>query len=76
MCGRFTVVLSKIDGKSGISLPGASFDVFLDGEYITSVTTDDAGEARVTLEKEGYVSSWRPRRRPGTVWTGRGTVSM
>lgn len=52
---EITVVLSKIDGKSGISLPGASFDVFLDGEYITSVTTDDAGEARVTLEKEGYV---------------------
>lgn len=52
---EITVVLSKIDGKSGFSLPGASFDVFLDGEYITSVTTDDAGEARVTLEKEGYV---------------------
>lgn len=62
---EITVVLSKIDGKSGISLPQASFDVFLDGEYLTSVTTDDAGEARVTLEKEGYVEFVETASPPG-----------
>ena len=37
-----------MDEQTGVSLPNASFDVFADGKLITSVTTNDNGEARVT----------------------------
>ena len=42
------LTIVKKDGYTGASLPGATFDVFADGERITSVTTNDAGEAYVT----------------------------
>ena len=46
----------KKDGDTGVSLPGATFDVFADGEKITSVTTNDAGEAYVYgIKKEAYI---------------------
>ena len=43
----------KYDSQSKISLSGAVFDVYADGAYLTSVTTDDAGEARVDGIREG-----------------------
>ena len=50
------LTIVKKDGYTGASLPGATFDVFADGERITSVTTNDAGEAYVTgIKKEAYI---------------------
>ncbi len=50
------LTIVKKDGYTGVSLPGATFDVFADGEKITSVTTNDAGEAYVTgIKKEAYI---------------------
>lgn len=50
-----TIIIAKKDADTGVSLPGAVFDVYKDGQKITSVTTDDAGEARVTgIKEEGY----------------------
>ena len=43
----------KYDSQSKISLSGAVFDVYADGAYLTSVTTDDAGEARIDGIREG-----------------------
>ena len=51
-----SLTILKVDEKSGVSLPNASFDVFADGKFITSVTTNDDGEARVTgIRKEAYI---------------------
>lgn len=50
------VTIMKADSRTGVSLPGAVFDVYMDGERITSVTTNDAGEAYVTgIKQECYV---------------------
>lgn len=50
-----TIVVSKVDGVTGISLPGAIFDIYKDGEKIGSATTDDAGEIRFPIVSgEGY----------------------
>ena len=43
-----SLTIIKADAQTGVSLPGASFDVYADGKFITSVTTNDAGEAYVT----------------------------
>ena len=43
----------KYDSQSKISLSGAVFDVYADGSYLTSITTDDAGEARIDGIREG-----------------------
>lgn len=47
-------VLIKIDEETHESLEGASFKVYKDGEFITTVTTDNAGYARVSGLSEGY----------------------
>lgn len=50
------LTIVKKDGDTGVSLPGATFDVYADGEKITSVTTNDAGEAYVSgIKKEAYI---------------------
>lgn len=50
-----TIIVSKVDGVTGISLPGATFDIYKDGEKIGSATTDDAGEIRFPIVSgEGY----------------------
>lgn len=50
-----TIVVSKVDGITGVSLPGATFDIYKDGEKIGSATTDDAGEFRFPIVAgEGY----------------------
>ena len=62
------LTIVKKDGDTGVSLPGATFDVFADGEKITSVTTNDAGEAYVTgIKKEAYIE--RSGRWAGTSWS-------
>ena len=44
--------------ENGICLPGATFDIYGDGKYLTSVTTNDAGEAYVTgIKAEMYVEA-------------------
>lgn len=51
-----SLTIIKVDEQTGVSLPNASFDVFADGKLITSVTTNDDGEARVTgIRKEAYI---------------------
>ena len=51
-----SLTIIKVDEQSGVSLPNATFDVFADGKLITSVTTNDNGEARVTgIQKEAYI---------------------
>jgi len=51
-----SLTIVKVDEQSGISLPNATFDVYADGEYFTSVTTNDAGEAYVSgIKKEAYI---------------------
>lgn len=51
-----SLTIIKVDEQTGVSLPNASFDVYADGKLITSVTTNDNGEARVTgIRKEAYI---------------------
>ncbi len=51
------LVISKKDEK-GVSLGGATFKIYADGKYLTSVTTNDAGEARVTgIKAEMYIEA-------------------
>lgn len=47
-------VLIKMDEETHDSLEDASFHVYKDGAFITSVTTDNAGYARVSGLTEGY----------------------
>ncbi|MCM1233575.1 MAG: SpaA isopeptide-forming pilin-related protein [Ruminococcus flavefaciens] len=50
------LTIVKRDADTDICLSGATFDVFADGELLTSVTTNDAGEAYVTgIRKEAYI---------------------
>ena len=50
-----TLVVSKVDGITGLSLPGATFNIYKDGELIGSATTNDAGEFRFPIVAgEGY----------------------
>ena len=51
-----SLTIIKVDEQTGVSLADATFDVFADGKLITSVTTNDNGEARVTgIRKEAYI---------------------
>ncbi len=51
-----SLTILKVDEQTGVSLPNATFDVYADGKLITSVTTNDDGEARVTgIRKEAYI---------------------
>jgi len=51
-----SVILIKQDANTGVSLPNATFDVYADGKKISSVTTNDAGEARITgIKQEAYI---------------------
>ena len=51
-----SLTILKVDEQTGVSLPNATFDVYADGKLITSVTTNDNGEARVTgIRKEAYI---------------------
>lgn len=47
-------VLIKMDEETHDSLEDATFHVYKDGAFITSVTTDNAGYARVSGLTEGY----------------------
>ena len=50
------LTIIKTDAATGVSLPDATFDVYMDGEFITSVTTNDAGEAYVNgITEEAYI---------------------
>ena len=50
-----TIIVSKVDGITGISLPGATFNIYKDGELIDTATTNDAGEFRFpVVAGEGY----------------------
>ena len=52
------LVIVKKDGQSGVSLSGATFKIYADGKYLTSVTTNDAGEAYVTgIKAEMYIEA-------------------
>ncbi len=51
-----SLTLVKKDAQTGVCLPGAVFDVYADGTYLTSVTTNDAGEAYITgIQEEAYI---------------------
>ena len=49
-----TLVIAKKDSRTKFNLPGATFEVFKDGQLITTVTTDDNGLAYVHDISEGY----------------------
>ena len=50
-----TLIILKVNEK-GESLEGAVMDVYADGKFITSVTTNSSGEARVEgIQKETYI---------------------
>ena len=49
-----TLIIYKEDADSGDVLTGAVFEVYRDGQLITTVTTDDAGLAYVTGISEGF----------------------
>jgi len=50
------LTIVKIDEDTGTSLPNATFDVYADGKLLTSVTTNDAGEAKVSgIKQEAYI---------------------
>ena len=51
-----SLTVVKVDEQTGVSLAGATFDVYADGQLITSVTTNEDGVARVTgIKKEAYI---------------------
>ena len=44
--------------ENGVCLPNATFDIYGDGKYLTSVTTNDAGEAYITgIKAEMYIEA-------------------
>lgn len=49
-----TIEIIKMDEDTHDSILGASFNVYKDGELVTTVTTDNAGCARVSGLTEGY----------------------
>ncbi len=49
-----SIVIIKTDADTNESLEGAVFNVYRDGSFITSVTTDNAGYARISGVSEGY----------------------
>lgn len=49
-----TLIISKKDSRTGYNLPDATFQVFRDGQLVTTVTTGDSGLAYVHDVKEGY----------------------
>lgn len=49
-----TLIISKKDSRTGFNLPDATFDVYRDGQKVTTVTTNDAGLAYVHDVKEGH----------------------
>lgn len=49
-----SLVLIKMDEKTHESLEDASFKVYKDGKLVTTVTTDNAGYARISGLSEGY----------------------
>ena len=52
------LVIVKKDARSGVSLSGAVIDIYADGKYLTTVTTNDAGEAYVTgIKDEMYIEA-------------------
>ena len=49
------LIVSKVDGVTGVSLPGAVFNLYKDGALIGSAATNDSGEFRFPLVAgEGY----------------------
>ena len=51
---KLTLILSKKDSRTGYNLPGATFEVYRDGQKVSTVTTNEAGLAYVNDVKEGY----------------------
>lgn len=50
------VIVKK--SEAGASLPNATFDIYADGSYLTSVTTNDNGEAYVSgIKAEMYIEA-------------------
>ena len=49
-----SLVLIKMDERTHESLEDASFKVYKDGKLVTTVTTDNAGYARISGLSEGY----------------------
>ena len=49
-----TLTVIKVDAETDIALEGAVFDVYRDGQKVTSVKTDNAGYARISGVAEGY----------------------
>lgn len=49
-----TLIISKKDSRTGFNLPDATFEVYRDGQKVTTVTTNDAGLAYVHDVREGY----------------------
>ena len=52
-----TLVIYKCDEGNHYALPHATFDIFRNGSYVTSVTTNDAGLAYVTDVTTGYYTA-------------------
>ena len=51
---KTTLTVIKMDADTDIALEGAVFDVYRDGQKVTSVKTDNAGYARISGVSEGY----------------------
>ena len=52
------LIIVKKDARTGVSLSGAVFDIYADGKFLTTVTTNDAGEAYVTgIKDEMYIEA-------------------
>ena len=52
------LLIVKKDARTGVSLSGAVFDIYADGKFLTTVTTNDAGEAYVTgIKDEMYIEA-------------------
>ena len=53
----YTVEVHKSDWQTGVGLEGCEVELFENGEYLTTVTTDEDGRAEYSLEKSAEFSA-------------------
>lgn len=53
----YTIEVHKSDWQTGVGLSGCEVEIFEDGEYLTTVTTDENGYAEYSVTKEAEFSA-------------------
>lgn len=53
----YAIEINKRDWQTGVGLSGCEVEIFEDGEYLTTVTTDENGHAEYSVTKEAEFSA-------------------